>query len=289
MTALKQHRPEIKSVGLCSCPSITRNPRYLAEWAGVDPSQIVLPAPAAGLNHCAFMLDVRLTDGRSAFPLILDRTESAVQRWMLETYGVLPYCWSHVTEFFPMLSHLVEPYQGKLQGREMQYGLHVHDMAHERARMHRWEQLVQSWDTEQRHEVSLDVLPKAEAIEVIEIIEALLTNRQALFGLNVRNRGAIANLPDNAVVEVTSLVDGYGVRPVHVGALPDPLAATLRSHAAAQQLTAQAALTGSYETALQAFVQDPQTQSRLDLDEIKSLLKELMNAHSAYLPQFTHH
>jgi alpha-galactosidase/6-phospho-beta-glucosidase family protein len=286
ITALKRHRPEIKSVGLCSCPSITRNARYLAEWAKVDPSRLVLPAPAAGLNHCAFMLDVRMTDGRSAFPLILAHTESAVQRWMLETYGVLPYCWSHVTEFFPMLSHLAEPYQGKLQGREMQYGLHVHDMEHERARMDRWQQLVQSWNTGQHENVSLDVLPSAEAIEVVEIIEALLTNSKTLFGLNVPNRGAISNLPDDAIVEVTSLVDGYGVRPVHVGALPEPIAATLRSHVAAQQLTAQAALTGSYETALQAFVQDPQTQARLDLDGIKALLKELMDAHRAYLPQF---
>ena len=55
-------------------------------------------------------------------------------RWGLETYGVSPYCWSHVTEFFPAMSQLVQPYQGKLQGLEMRYGLHVHDMEHERAR-----------------------------------------------------------------------------------------------------------------------------------------------------------
>ncbi len=286
MTALKRRRPEVKSVGLCSCPSLTRNARYLARWAHVDPSQIVLPAPAAGLNHCAFMLDVRLIDGSSALPAILAHTDSEVQRLMLETYGVLPYCWSHVTEFFPMLSHLAEPYQGKLQGLEMRFGLHVHDMEHERARMKRWEQLVESWSAGQGEQVSLDVLPKAEAIEVVEIIEALLTNRKTLFGLNVLNRGAIPNLADDAIVEVTSLVDGYGVRPVHVGALPEPLAALLNNHVAAQQLTAQAALTGSVETAWQALIQDPQTQARLTPDQIRSLLDELLAAHRAYLPQF---
>jgi len=286
-TALKRHRPEIKSVGLCSCPSITRNPRYLAQWADVDPAQLVLPAPAAGINHCAFMLDARLTDGRSAFPLILDRIENQVQRWMLATYGVLPYCWSHVTEFFPMLSHLAEPYRGKLQGLEMLYGLHVHEMEHERSRMQHWEQLVRSWSSGENEHVSLDVLPKAEAIEVVEIIEALLTNRRTLFGLNVRNDGAIANLPDAAIVEVTSLVDGYGVRPVQVGALPEPLAAMLRQHITAQQLTAEAALTGSYETALQAFVHDPQTQARLKLDDIRALLDEMLDAHRPHLPQFS--
>ena len=287
ITALKIHRPAVNSVGLCSCPSITRNARYLAEWAGVDPAQLVLPVPAAGLNHCAFMLDARLVDGRSVFPFILERTDSVVQKWLLETYGVLPYCWSHVTEFFPMFSHLVEPYQGKLQGLEMQHGLHVHDMEHERNRMQHWEQLVELWNTGQhKEEISLDVLPKAEAIEVVEIIEALLTNNKALFGLNVLNRGAISNLPDDAIVQVSSLVDGYGVRPVHVGALPEPLAVTLRTHIAAQQLTAKAALTGSYDLALQAFVQDPQNQARLDLEGIKALLNEMMEAHKTHLPQF---
>lgn len=287
MTALKRHRPEVQSVGLCSCPSITRNPRYLAQWAGVDPSQLVLPAPAAGINHCAFMLDARLTDGRSAFPLILAHIDNPVQRWMLETYGVLPYCWSHVTEFFPMMSHLAEPYRGTLQGLEMLYGLHVHDMTHERARMQRWEQVVKAWSSGEDEDVSLDVLPKAEAIEVVKVIEALMTNRKTLFGLNVLNRGAITNLPDDAVVEVTSLVDGYGVRPVHVGALPAPLAATLRQHIAVQQLTAEAGLTGSYRTALQAFVHDPQTQARLTLDQIRTLLDEMLAAHRPHLPQFS--
>lgn len=286
VTALRQHRTEVRSIGLCSCPSITRNPRYLADWAGVDPGAIVLPAPAAGINHCAFMLDVRLADGRSAFPLILERTEQPVIRWALETYGVLPYCWSHVTEFFPALSQLAEPYQGTLQGLEMAYGLHVHDMEHERARVRKWERLVETWSAGKGDEVSLNVLPRAEAIEVIEIIEALIANRHAMFGTNLPNQGAIDNLPDDAIVEVTSLVDGYGIRPVCVGPLPAPLAATLRGHIAAQQLTAEAALTGDYGVARQAFAQDPQTQARLGLEGIERLMEDLFAAHREHLPQF---
>lgn len=286
VTALRKHRPEIKSVGLCTCSSIPRRPHYLAEWAGVDPGLIAAPAPAGGLNHCAFMLDARLSDGRSALPLILERPVPPIVRWGLETYGVLPYCWSHVTEFFPALSQLVEPYSGKLQGLEMEYGIHVHDMAHERERAQRWEELVQSWVAGDERQVSLDVLPAAEAIEVVEIMEALLTHRNALHGVNVPNRGAIDNLPGDAVVEVTSLVGGYGIQPVHVGPLPEPLAAALRSHITTQQLTADAALTGDYKTALQAFVQDPQTQARLAIRDIEKLVADLFAAHRQHLPQF---
>ncbi len=286
ITALRRHRPEVRSVGLCTCSSIPRNARYLAEWAQVDPDEILVPAPAAGLNHCAFMLDVRLRDGRSAFPLMLEHVEQPVVRWGLETYGVLPYCWSHVTEFFPALSQLEEPYQGRLQGLAMKYGIHVHDMSRERERSERWERLVQAWASGQEEEVSLDVLPSAEAIEVVEIMEALLTHSNAIHVVNVSNRGAIENLPDDAVVEVTSQVGGYGIQPVHVGALPEPLAATLRNHITTQQLTAEAALTGDYKTALQAFIQDPQTQARLAMEDIEKLMRELFEAHREHLPQF---
>jgi alpha-galactosidase len=288
LTALRMHRPEVKSLGLCSCPSITRNAHYLARWAGVEPGELVLPAPAAGINHCAFMLDVRLAGGRSALPLILERAESPVIHWALSTYGVLPYCWSHVTEFFPAMSQLAEPYRGRLQGLEMLYGLHVHDMQHERARVAKWEQLVSDWGTGRGEPVSLNVLPSAEAIEVVSIIEALLTNQRELFGVNLPNHGAIENLPDNAIVEVTSLVDGYGVRPVHVGGLPEPLAGLLRSHIVAQQLTAEAGLYGDEDAARQAFIHDPQAQARLNLDEIERLRHELFVAHRDCLPQFLH-
>ena len=55
---------------------------------------------------------------------------------------------------------------------------------------------------------------------------------------------------------------------------------------AAQKLTAEAALTGDYKTALQAFIQDPQSQARLSMDSIEKLLQELLRAHADHLPQF---
>jgi alpha-galactosidase len=286
ITALRQHRPQIKSVGLCTCASIPRNTGYLAKWAAVEPAEICVPAPAGGLNHCSFMQDVRLQDGRSALPRIQAHTDVDLVRWMLGTYGVVPYCWSHVTEFFPMLSHPVESYEGKLQGTEMLHGLHVHDMDEQRERQAKWARLVEEWPQGKGESVSLDVLPSAEAIEVVEIMEALVTNGNALHGVNVPNQGAIPNLPAEAIVEVTSLVNGYGIQPVGIGPLPEPLAATLRSHITAQRLTAQAGLSGNADLALQAFIQDPMTQARLHQEEIPKLMNALFQAHQAYLPQF---
>ena len=64
----------IQVVSLCTCSSIPRNAKYLAEWVGVEeeklalPTDVFCPPPAGGLNHCAGILELRLRDGRDAFP-----------------------------------------------------------------------------------------------------------------------------------------------------------------------------------------------------------------------------
>ncbi len=286
LTAMRRRQPEVKSVGLCTCASIPANAATLAHWAGVAPEEVLVPALSGGLNHCSFMLDVRLRDGSSAFPRMLEHLDEPVTRWGLETYGVLPYCWTHVTEFFPALTQLAEPYTGRLQGLEMGYSMRVHEMEHERERSRRWERLVEEWASGEGAAVSLDVLPSGEAVLVANIIEALMGHRNALYAVNVPNRGAIDNLPAEAIVEVTSVVGGYGIRPLNVGPLPEPIAAMLRAHITTQQLTAEAALSGDYRTALQAFISDPQVQARLPMPQIRALLDEMLQAHRRHLPQF---
>ena len=283
---IAMHRASaIEAVSLCTCSIIPRRAEYLAGWAGVEPDDLVLPAPAGGLNHCAAILDLRLKDGRDALPLIGEHLTQPVAKWGLETYGILPYCWSHWTEFYTALSRLEDEYTGRLQGLAMKYGLHVHDMEKERARALHWEQVVERLATGEE-DISLDVLPKGESVQVVELIEALIENRNEIHVVNVPNRGAIDNLPQEAIVEVSSLVGGYGIQPVHVGPLPEPVAATLRQHITVQELTVEAALTGDRHVALQAFLQDPQVASALTLEETAALLDELLEAHADSLPQF---
>jgi len=275
----------ISVAGLCTCSSIPRNAAYLAKMAGVDADQLLVPATAAGLNHCAAILELSFADGSDALPTVAENVEQDIIRWGLETYGVMPYCWSHWTEFYPSLLRLKEEYKGKFQGLEMSYGLHAHDMDHERERVARWEQLIDRL-AQGQEELSLNVLPGAEAIEVVEIIEALIENRNAIHVVNVPNYGAVSNLPDDAVVEVTSVVNGYGITPVRVGDVPEAWASVLRSHITAQQLTAEAALCGDRDLAYEAFLHDPQVAAHLTPDEARKLLDELLQSHEGLMPQF---
>lgn len=281
----------IKVVSLCTCSSIPRNAERLASWAGVEPEQLVTPAPAGGLNHCASILELRLGDGRDVFPLIKERITQPVARWGLENYGILPYCWSHWTEFYPALCRLEEEYKGRLQGLKMRHGVVVHDMEKRRARACKWEQVTERL-ARGEEESSLDVLCEEVSEQVgpvgpvVEVIEALIENRNEIHVVNVPNRGAIDNLPPEAIVEVSAMVGGYGIQPIHVGPLPEPVAATLRQHITVQELTVEAALTGDRQIALQAFLQDPQIASVLTPEGTVDLLDELLEAHADYLPRF---
>ena len=275
----------VEVVSLCTCSVIPRLAEDLADLAGVEPEDLALPAPAGGLNHCAAVLDLRLKDGRNLLPQVKERVTQPVIRWGLENYGIMPYCWIHWTEFYPALCRLDEEYRGRLQGLRMKYGRFVHDMEKERARAQRWEQLVERL-AQGETEISLDVLPRDETVQVVQIVEALIENRNEVHVVNVPNQGAIDNLPAEAIVEVSSLVGGYGIQPIHVGPLPEAVAAALRQHISVQELTVQAALTGDRHIALQAFLQDPQVASTLTPEDTAALLDELLAAHAEHLPQF---
>ena len=93
-------------------------------------------------------------------------------------------------------------------------------------------------------------------------------------------------MPDDAIVEVNAQINAYGVRPIHTGPLPEALAAHLRHYVAFQQHVVKAALSGDRMAALHAFLLDPTTQSRLDLDQTQALLDEMLEANRAYLPLF---
>ena len=100
------------------------------------------------------------------------------------------------------------------------------------------------------------------------------------------NDGIIDNLPEGCCVEVPCLVDGNGIQPTRVGALPPHLAALMQTNINVQSLTVEAALTGAREHIYHAAMLDPHTAAELTLDQIWALVDELIEAHGDYLPAY---
>jgi alpha-galactosidase len=276
---------KIKVVSLCTNTVYLRNEKFMANWVGVKPDQVILPPPAAGINHCAGIIEWHLKDGRDAFPMIRKKIAHPVIRWGLDRYNFLPYSWPHWQEFYPSLCKLEGEYKGRLQGLSMSFGHPVHDMNIERGRIKNWEDLVAKW-VNGEGEVSLEALPSTQPVQVVEIMEAIIEDRNEVHVVNLLNRGAIENLPNNAVVEVSALVNGQGIHPIRVGAMPEAIAAFLRLHISVQQLTVEAALKGDRKLALQALELEPFVAATLTIEETPKLLDELMAANATYLPQF---
>jgi alpha-galactosidase len=280
----------VNFISLCSCTGYPTNPAWLAEQVGVPAEELLAPVPVAGLNHCAGITELRLRDGSDAFPLVRARTQDEVVRWALDSFGMLPYCWAHWVEFFPQLQRLTEPYAGRAQGLAMTYGRRIYVMDEQRQRAQGWSDLAARWSTPaHRAEARLAAMPHGpedEGIEVVDVIESIVENRGTRFIVNVANHGAIANLPDDAIVEVPAIVDAYGVHTMSVGSLERGLASHLERHWAVQQLTVQAALSGDRATAREALLLDPLAESVLTLDAVDTLLDELLEANARFLPRF---
>lgn len=63
-------------------------------------------------------------------------------------------------------------------------------------------------------DVELDPAHQGYAGVALAVMAAISRNERATMILNVRNRGTIGGLPDDAVVEVPTVVDANGVHPL---------------------------------------------------------------------------
>lgn len=118
------------------------------------------------------------------------------------------------------------------------------------------------------------------------IIEAMETGTSTRVYGNVPNTGLIDNLPADACVEVECAVDALGVRPEPFGRLPARCAGLNLTNVAAQVAAVEAARLGSREALDAAFALDPLTASILDLEDIRLMVRELLEAQAAYLPDW---
>jgi alpha-galactosidase len=118
------------------------------------------------------------------------------------------------------------------------------------------------------------------------IIHSMETGQPRTVYGNVANGNAISNLPFDCVVEVPCLVDRNGVQPTQIGELPSQLSSLMQTNINVQRMTVEAALTRRREHVYHAAMLDPHTGAELSLDEIVSMVDELIEAHGNYLPTF---
>jgi alpha-galactosidase/6-phospho-beta-glucosidase family protein len=118
-----------------------------------------------------------------------------------------------------------------------------------------------------------------------KIIRAVVSGEKYAGILNLPNSGQITNLPRDAIVETFGVIDQAGTNALSFGEVPAVVQNVLEHHIRQQEMTVAAALTGSWELALQVLLNDP-LSSRLTIPLAKRMLRELLEANKVFLPKF---
>jgi len=116
-----------------------------------------------------------------------------------------------------------------------------------------------------------------------ECINAIHNNKKAHLVVSTVNRGSISGLDMDSIVEVSSLISAKGAEPIAWGEMKAHEKGWLQVMKAMEECTIEAAITGDYGMACEAFCINPLVDNG---QEAQNVLDELLVAHEKYLPQF---
>jgi len=240
-----------------------------------------------GINHQAWLLEIKDRDGRDLYPIIKAKNEETGnaynKKWdlvrleMMRTFGYyITESSEHTSEYTPWFikdryPELIEEYKIPLD----EY-------------LRRCEDQIRKWNALKKEVVENASVQHEPSNEfAAKIIDAIENNHPYVVHGNVMNtKGLISNLPLNACVEVPCDVDSDGIHPNKVGPLPEVCAAINRTNINVQVLTMLGAHLRSKALIVQAACLDPHTSSELSLKDIKSLVDDMFEAEKDWLPEY---
>lgn len=274
---------KIKTVGLCH--SVQGCSKHLLMKLGMDDKIEGRTDRIAGINHMAWLLEIKDRDGNDLYPEIKKRAKekNATQKHEdMVRFDYIDKLGYYCTE---SSEHNAEynPFYIKTRYPEMIEEFNIPLDEYPR----RCVEQIEGWE-KQKNDILADGKITHERSEEYAsyIMEAIVTNKPYKIGGNVLNNGLIENLPDEACVEVPCLVDGSGITPCKMGKLPLQLAAMNSSNIYPQLLTIEAAATKKKQYIYNAAMMDPLTGGELSIKDIYAMVDELIEAHKEWLPKY---
>ncbi len=240
----------------------------------------------AGINHMAWLLKVEDKNGRDLYPEVKKRVEAKMADPKCDDKVRLDYIRNFGYYCTESSEHNAEYNMFYIKSRYPELIERYNIPLDEYPR--RCVNQIEGWKKEYEEILKTGVKAHERSNEYAShIMEAVVTNKPYQIGGNVLNNGFyIENLPKDACVEVPCLVNGTGVHPCGVGALPVQCAAMNMTNINVQLLTIEAAHTLKKEHIYQAAMLDPHTGSELDIDTIKKMVDDLIETHGNWLPQY---
>lgn len=242
----------------------------------------LLDIRAAGTNHFSWVLSIHdKRTGEDLYPLFrkrffeLDEKFEPLTRRVFQDFGMFPVPGdTHLCEYLPWMSDpITKPWD--------KYNIRLYD----------WEVMssLRDFSLDRLSEMAngdatIESLLDTDSEGALEMIENIAyAGSHYHLAANLPNVGQISNLPLGATVETPVHVNGAGIHPVHVGALPAPVAELCRRELMVAQLSVDAAVEGNYEKALQCLLLDPVIR---DMETARNILDDYLKTYREHVPQF---
>lgn len=274
----------IKTIGLCH--SVQGCSKWLLKKLDMEDKLEGRKELIAGINHMAWLLEIKDKNGVDLYPEIKSRVDAYMAKDDADDKVRMDYIRNfgyYVTESSEHNSEY-NMYYIKSKYPELidRYNIPLDEYPR------RCVDQIESWKKEYAELLEGGVKEHERSEEYAShIIQTMTEGGSFQLGGNVLNTGhLISNLPEEACVEVPVLVNGNGIYPVRVGALPVQCAAMNMTNINVQLLTIEAAVTGKKDHIYQAAMLDPHTGSELDIDTIKKMVDDLIDSHGNWLPKF---
>jgi 6-phospho-beta-glucosidase len=259
-----------RAIGLCNVGIGFQ--RQFARHFGVEPRRVQLGH--VGLNHLSWERAV-LVDGVDRLPELLDGAieelgaEVDLPAELVRLGGSVP---SYYLRYYYMTRAVLEEQRNGPTRAEQ-----VMDIERRLFEMYRDPALDRK----------PDLLAERGGAFYSEAATELMASLHAGTGdvqvVDVRNDGAIPDLPKEAVVEVSGTVDSQGAHPLPVEPLAPEMLGLVQQVKSYEMLTVRAAVSGSRSAALKALIANPLVA---DYGVAEPMLGELLAANRSQLPRF---
>lgn len=286
--AVRRLRPNARVMNICDMPvGAIRN---IAAILGVKREELTVDY--FGLNHFGWFTKAYV-NGVDRLPEILehvkehglllpDMSKVDVQHsdpsW-LKTWGNIKY----LVQMFP--EYLPNPY--------MQYYLiSDHIVEHANKERTRANEVMEGrekrlFDAVDRYNDTGEMDTSAFYVGVhgqfiVDVAMSLAYDLRKRFLVIVENKGAISNLPHDAMVEVPAYITSNGPEVVRVGEIPLFYKGLMEQQLASEKLLVDAAVEGSYTKALMALTMNKTVKSAF---QAKKILDDFIEANKGYWPE----
>ncbi|MDU1844913.1 MAG: 6-phospho-beta-glucosidase [Niallia nealsonii] len=278
--AVLRHSNWKKIVGLCNVPiSIQMG---IAKLLEVEASRVHVDF--AGLNHMVFGLNVYL-DGKNITPDFLEKMTKHKSDTMKNIAAI---DWE--PDFIKALGAIPCGYHRYYYKQAEMLQNELEEAAEQGTRAEVVQQLEKELFELYKDE-HLDIKPPQlekrggayYSDAACSLIDSMYNDRRDIQPVNTINNGAIASIPDESAVEISSIITKEGPKPIAIGDLPVAVRGLVQQIKSFERVAAEAAVTGNYHTALLAMTINPLLPS----DKVaKQILDEMLEAHKEHLPQF---